>query len=233
MIHSNIIRYRNQFLDNFLAQTCFLCQANSQQAICSSCVADLPFMPTKVCPHCAKLVKNREICYECEQNPLPFNYSQAIFSYDYPIDILISRAKFQRNLVILNWLANMMASRLSILSSPDILIPVPLHPKRLCQRGYNQSLELAKYIMKQTKIPLADKACKRIKNTTPQTSLNNQQRQKNVLGIFEIIKIEPHWQHIVLIDDVMTTGSTVKELAIILKCAGVKQVDVWCCARTL
>ena len=95
MIHSNIIRYRNQFLDNFLAQTCFLCQANSQQAICSSCVADLPFMPTKVCPHCAKLVKNREICYECEQNPLPFNYSQAIFSYDYPIDILGGRTPLE------------------------------------------------------------------------------------------------------------------------------------------
>jgi ComF family protein len=124
-----------------------------------------------------------------------------------------------------------MGQRLIIQPRPQVLIPVPLHLTRLRQRGYNQSLELAKVIAKHTGIPIAFQACKRIRNTPPQTSLSGKQRQTNVKGAFEIIKIAPDWQHIALIDDVMTTGSTVAELARVFREAGVERVDIWCCAR--
>jgi ComF family protein len=144
---------------------------------------------------------------------------------------LIPPAKFSQNLVILNLLGKLMAEHLTIEPRPDVLIPVPLHSKRLRERGYNQSLELAKRITKQTGIPLNNKACKRIKNTLPQTSLSAEQRQSNLVGAFSVIRLKPVWQHIVLIDDVMTTGATVKELASVWLEAGVQRVDVWCCAR--
>ncbi len=124
-----------------------------------------------------------------------------------------------------------MAQQLTTEPHPNVLIPVPLHTKRLRERGYNQSQELAKCIAKQTDIPLDYKACKRIKHTPPQITLSGQQRQTNIVGAFQIVRLPKNWQHIVLIDDVMTTGSTVKELALVFKDAGVPKVDVWCCAR--
>jgi predicted amidophosphoribosyltransferase len=78
---------------------------------------------------------------------------------------------------------------------------------------------------------LDSKACKRIKHTRPQTTLSKQQRQINVEAAFKVVQIQSHWQHIVLIDDVMTTGATVRELALAFKKAEVSRVDVWCCAR--
>jgi predicted amidophosphoribosyltransferase len=94
-------------------------------------------------------------------------------------------------------------------------------------------VELAKCISKQLEIPLNYRACKRIKNTLPQTSLNWEQRQVNLQGAFKVTYIDPQWQHIVLIDDVMTTGNTVAELARVFKEAGIQRVDVWCCARAI
>ncbi len=216
-------------------QSCFLCGDISTQVVCTACLADLPYQ-NAACIYCAKPLKsektNSEICYQCRKELPPYTHTQALFSYTYPVSTLIPAAKFQQNLAVLNLLGYLMAQFMILEPRPDVLIPVPLHPKRVRQRGYNQSLELAKCITKETGIPLDNKACKRIKNTAPQTSLtSSQQRQDNVKCAFQIINIKPHWQHIILIDDVMTTGSTVKELALEFKKAGAKRVDVWCCAR--
>ncbi|MCK5524579.1 MAG: ComF family protein [Thiomargarita sp.] len=172
-----------------------------------------------------------DICHQCREEPPPYTHTQAVFEYIYPVNILIVEAKFNQNLAVLNFLGDLMGQLITIEPRPDVLIPVPLHPKRLRQRGYNQSLELAKCITKQTGIPLDYKSAQRIKNTQPQTSLaNSQQRQENLKGAFQVTRNQ-NWQHIVLIDDVMTTGSTVKELALVFKKIGVKRVDVWCCVR--
>ena len=124
-----------------------------------------------------------------------------------------------------------MAQHLMIEPRPDVLIPVPLHPKRLRYRGYNQSLELAKCLTRQTGILFNHTACQRIKNTRPQVGLSAFDRQTNIKDAFTVRRLKPHWQHIAIIDDVMTTGGTVKELTNQLINAGVQRVDVWCCAR--
>lgn len=217
-----------------LPQSCFLCGDSSNQSLCAACIADLPYQ-RHACIRCAKTLSETGVCENCQTNPPPYTHTQAVFSYQYPIDKLILAAKFHQNLAVLKLLGDLMAQHLTLQlisqSSPDILIPVPLHPKRLRQRGYNQSLELAKYISKQTGIPLDYKTCQRIKNTRPQTTLSQQQRQTNVIGAFQVRNLKSSWQHIVLIDDVMTTGSTIQELAKVFKEAGVATVDVWCCAR--
>ena len=216
---------------NLLAQTCYLCGNSSSQAICNACLKDLPYK-TSACLNCASTLDEVGICPECKQNPPPYTHTQALFSYTYPVDKLIKLAKFHQNLTILKLLANLMAQHLTMEPRPDVLIPVPLHSKRLRQRGYNQSLELAKMIAKQSGIPINTRICKRRKYTRPQTALlNAQQREENLANAFKIKKIPSTWQHIVLIDDVMTTGTTVKQLALAFKAAGISQIDVWCCAR--
>ncbi len=220
----------------FLLQNCFLCGASSNQLLCTACLSDLPYQ-TIVCSHCSKpldFTKHSSVdglCNPCQQNPPLYNNAQAVFSYIYPIDKLIFAAKFSDNLAILYLLGKLMVEHLQFEPCPDVIIPIPLHPKRLRQRGYNQSVELAKCIKKFTGIPLNYNACQRIKNTPPQVGLSAQQRKANIQGAFKIKKIPANWQHIVLLDDVITTGSTVESLTKEFLQAGIQKVDVWCCTR--
>jgi len=213
MNYKRLIRFSHKLISFLLPQSCFLCGDNSIECLCPACLGILPFR------------ESLQPCIDCSNIQV-----QAVFSYIYPIDKLIIAAKFSNNLAVLNLLGNLMAQHLTIENRPDVLIPVPLHSKRLRKRGYNQSLELAKRITKKTGIPLAYKSCKRIKETLPQTSLSAQQRQSNIVDAFQVIELKKEWQHIVLIDDVMTTGATVKELAKVFMKNGVQRVDVWCCA---
>ena len=212
-----------------LPQSCFLCGDTSTLPICAPCLADLPYHDT-ACLSCG-ILEEESICYQCQKEPPPYTHTQAVFSYLYPIDKMIHAAKFSQNLVILNLLGKLMAQHLRFEQRPDVLIPVPLHPQRLRQRGYNQSNELAKCITKYTGIPIDYQVCQRIKNTVSQRTLSAKQRQINLQDAFIVQQHTKKWQHIVLIDDVMTTGATVKELALVFKKTGVQRVDVWCCAR--
>ena len=112
---------------------------------------------------------------------------------------------------------------------PDQLIPVPLHPTRIRERGFNQATELARPIAKRLNIPLNLSVVQRRVATPPQSDLTRQERLKNIRNVFNVVK--PVDGHVVIIDDVMTTGSTVEELAKTLLRAGAEQVDVWVCAR--
>ncbi len=113
---------------------------------------------------------------------------------------------------------------------PECIIPVPLHGKKMKQRGYNQSIVLANLIAKQLKINVDTESCKKIRHTEPQMGLNAKQRYRNIKNAFNYSN-RSDYQHIVLLDDVITTGSTVSELARIIKREGVQQVDVWSIAR--
>ncbi|HHB91961.1 MAG TPA: ComF family protein [Thioploca sp.] len=218
----------------FLLQNCFLCGASSNQLLCTACLFDLPYQ-TMVCSHCSKPLDSSKytenICRQCQQNPPSYNNIQVVFSYIYPIDKLISAAKFANNLAILHLLGKLMVEYLQFEPCPDVMIPIPLHPKRLQQRGYNQSVELAKCIKSFTGIPLDYNVCQRIRNTRPQVGLSAQQRKANIQGAFKVNKISANWQHIVLIDDVVTTGNTVEELTKEFLQAGIQKVDVWYCAH--
>ncbi len=213
-----------------LLQNCFLCGVDSNQLLCVACLADLPYQTIR-CERCAKPLALAGLCNECQQKLPLYTNVQAVFSYIYPIDKLISVAKFKENLAILDLLGNLMVKYLQFEPRPDVMIPIPLHPKRLRQRGYNQSVELAKCIRKYTGIPLDYNSCQRIKNTRPQVGLSVSQRKINIQNVFKIEKIASNWKHIVLIDDVMTTGSTVEALTKEYLQVGIQRVDVWCCAR--
>jgi ComF family protein len=115
---------------------------------------------------------------------------------------------------------------------PDILIPVPLHKQRLVERGFNQSLEISRAVSKQLPVPIDTQCVRRVKSTQAQQTLNITQRKQNIKGCFEMQQSH-NYKHVVLIDDVITTGSTVNELAHTLKKSGVEKVGVWSIARAV
>lgn len=150
------------------------------------------------------------------------------FTYHKPIDGLIQRFKFQEQLQ-----AGLLLARLAmpafVSSRPAALLPVPLHPTRLRGRGFNQSLELAKFWGKQFSIPVMGQALQRQRATRVQSSLKAAERSSNVEGAFLVRHSLPHY--VALIDDVVTTGATCQAAAQALRGAGVGRVDVWCLAR--
>lgn len=129
-------------------------------------------------------------------------------------------------------MAERLASHYSNCAKAEYIIPVPLHRKRLTERGFNQALELARPISHKLKIPLALNICQRTQNTHPQSSITAMDRECNMKNAFSVAQ-NFSAKHVLIIDDVMTTGNTVSELSFILKAAQVKQVDVCCAARTV
>lgn len=120
---------------------------------------------------------------------------------------------------------------------PQIIIPIPLHPRRLRQRGFNQALEIAKPIAKKFHVPLDTAHCQRVRYTEAQTQIPAEHRGSNVKNAFVVDKKffcgeNSNISHVAIMDDVVTTGHTVNELSRALRKAGVKTIDVWCCART-
>jgi len=113
---------------------------------------------------------------------------------------------------------------------PELILPVPLYKSRYRERGFNQAIEIARTVGKELQIPLDITSCRRHRDTPHQTQLPAQKRRKNLKNAFSVIK-PIHARHIAILDDVMTTGSTVHELAYVLKKAGASRVDVWVCAR--
>lgn len=214
--------------------TCILCGApgSGELDICPVCKRELPFL-THQCGLCAVPLPEQGICGHCQQAPPLFDRCYAPFRYEGAIAELITGLKFRARLQDSRLLAGLMTEWIdaNVIALPQRLIPVPLHPSRLRERGYNQSLELAHPLARHLRIPLSHQSCVRLRATGAQSSLPRKERARNVKGAFELRGLIGA-RHIALLDDVVTTGSTVNELARLFKGAGVERVDVWCVART-
>lgn len=201
-----------------------------------SCRADLPKVET-ACEICAlTMARNSQsrICGQCISQKTYVDYSINLFHYVTPVDYLIGQMKFQQQLSAAAVLADLLKNcidRNNLKNGlPDALLPVPLYKKRLVDRGFNQSLEIAKPLAKSHNIPILLNVVARSKETQAQTHLNKHERKKNVLGCFTLTD-KPLHSHIVIVDDVVTTGATTNELAKLLKKSGVEKVGVWSLAR--
>ncbi len=144
---------------------------------------------------------------------------------------LITQLKFSHQYKNARLLATLLGRHIAQTADlPDFILPVPLHINRYRQRGFNQSIELARHLSKLLGVPLDLTSCIRSRDTVHQTSLPAKQRRKNMRLAF-CIKKRLDFQHVAIVDDVMTTGATASELALVLKQSGVSRVDVWVCAR--
>lgn len=204
------------------------------QRICKACTAHLPWT-REMCILCAEpLSASQHECGKCQKNPPPYDRLWIALDYAFPIDELIMSAKFSHQISHLSLLAELFIQYWQAQSPtlPEVLIPVPLHAKRLRERGYNQALELARIISAKHHIPIDFTSIKRLKPTLAQASLPAQSRFNNVRRAFAITKPLPY-SRVALIDDVFTTGNTVRVLSKMLRQAGVAHIEVYCMARTL
>jgi ComF family protein len=155
--------------------------------------------------------------------------------YRFPANKLVQAFKFNRQLAAGRVLAGLMCEHIVNEGIPrvDALVPVPLHAWRQFRRGFNQSHELAVHVGKTLGIPLQATGLRRRRHTRAQSGLDRSQRRRNVRGAFRWAAHQPLCPHVALVDDVMTTGTTVAECARVLKRAGARRVDVWLAARAL
>jgi ComF family protein len=174
-------------------------------------------------------------CGRCLKNPPPLERVYATFRYGFPVDRLLPRFKFHHDLASGRELAEAMRSHLveefaKQNERPAALIAVPLHARRLRERGYNQALELAKPLAKAFAIPLLRDDLRRVRDNAPQSGLGALARRRNPRGAFAVGG-DALPAHVALVDDVMTTGATLYECARVLRAAGVRRVDAWVAAR--
>ena len=220
-----------------LPGACLLCGGDCRgPAICAGCAASLPRAEKGLCDACAMPLpagaKGR--CGGCLQADVPYRRARAPLAYTEEVAWLMRRYKFEADLAAGRALAHVMAQLLERLPDherPDALVPVPLHDRRLRQRGFDQAIELARGLGGSLRIRVLP-ALRRVRPTLPQTSVVDAAgRRRNVRGAFAARRELVLGRRVCVVDDVMTTGSTAREAARALRAAGAVQVDVWCCAR--
>lgn len=220
------------FVQFLLPQNCLLCDAHSgKNLICAACTADLPRFHAPACPICALPSPQGEVCGQCLKHPPAFDATQAAFIYDFPLDALVKTLKYGGNLAVAEFLAGEMLAAPPT-PPPDLLVPMPLHPQRLKERGFNQSLEIARRLSQGWGIPLVTAGVTRTRHNEPQASLPLAKRAANVRGIFTV-NGDFEGKSILLVDDIMTSGASLNELAKTLKKAGANRVECLVAARTL
>ena len=228
---------RSILLSRFMASPCTLCggRVTDSVCVCSSCLQDLPYLHY-CCPQCGNPLNTQpaSLCGSCQKEPPPVDRTFSLFQYKPPIDYLVKQLKFNHSIIVANLFGELMADEISHQNMilPEAIIAIPLHAKRLKQRGFNQALEIAKPLARKLNIPLLQHSLVRNKYTQPQTNqAAKKNRRKNLQNSFSYQATE-FYQHIAIIDDVITTGATINEAAKTLKQNKIQQVSAWSCAHS-
>jgi len=222
-------------------QICLICDeaTNSSHNLCNVCEIELPWL-LEHCEVCAlPLPVEGLICGPCQKKPPAYKQVIAPWTYSFPVDTLISRFKHQSRWPLGHLLARLLGQYLqhrfdnTELTRPDCLLPVPMARKRLRERGFNQSLMLARWLSADLDLPHDEHLLLRPHETVAQQDLDAKTRLRNLLTAFALAPgAQVQGRHFALVDDVLTTGATVHSLARLLMDAGARQVDVYCLART-
>lgn len=227
-------------LDVILPPICHVCHSFIPNAgtlhICPSCRDLLPLVSSPLCPICGVPFAGSgsdHRCGECLTHPPHFDTAQAHFLYEGAIRDLIHSFKYNQLTHLRYPLALLALEGIHHVHDPQLIIPVPLHRSRLRQRGFNQAVLLGKVLSSQLSLPMMPDALIRTRPTEPQIDLSAAERRLNVKGAFSVSKPGAvAGKRILLLDDIMTTGSTMNECARELKNAGATMVIASTIART-
>ena len=222
----------------WLPRDCLLCGAASNgaashhAALCADCHDHLPRLTTQHCPQCALPTPGAAVCGACMKHAPSFDATTALWHYDFPIDRMIQSIKYSHRLASADFFGAELAMLPRTATVADFILPVPLSAQRLKQRGFNQSVEIARPLARQLGIPLELKHIRRQRDTTPQATLPWKERAKNIRHAFEC-HIDLTGKTVLVVDDVMTTGATLNELARTLKAYGAVRVENYVLARAV
>lgn len=217
---------------------CQLCGAANagRLGICGACEQALPHN-LSACRRCALPIPDighAQLCGQCLACPPPCYQAQVPYIYAAPLDALITGLKFRQQLYSAQLLGGLLAQHLqtNLRTYPECIVPVPLHPRRLRERGYNQALELARPLARSLGIGLEKNLVQRVRQTRPQTELKLASRATNLRQAFQL-KRSPNYRHIALVDDVITSGHTANALAQEFHRRGIEKIEIWAIARAV
>jgi ComF family protein len=210
---------------------CVLCGAEcGQTQLCGPCDAELPRLAARRCAVCALPLSSGAVCGACLDRPPRYTRVVAPFPYRYPLDALIQAYKYGGRLAYARILGTALAAVAT--RDVDVIVPMPLAAGRLAERGFNQALEIARVVATATAIPLLPLACRKVVETPPQAALPWKARARNVRRAF-VCDADLRGKRVAVVDDVLTTGATLNELARVLRKAGAAEITGWVVARTL
>ena len=219
-------------------QPCLLCHALTveRSGLCAACSCALPgnHQCCRICALPLTATTTRDVtCGACQRRLPRFDSVRAPFRYEHPISDLIVALKYHHRLAAARVLGHLLTQHVAHLADPlpGCVIPVPLHAKRLRERGFNQATELARIVTRGLDLPLSPGSLHRTKETPAQAELKRSQRLRNLADAFEYRGRMPP-EHVAIVDDVVTTGATAEAIAGVLKRVGVARVDIWAVART-
>ena len=245
-MHSIAFQYikkrSNLFIELLLPAQCLVCALKSNnKLICHYCEKKI-LAKRCYCRHCAlPLNKHSDYCGDCLTKDYLFDHIHALGDYNKPLSTLIKQLKYQQQLMAGELLANLLLASIlqryseQQLSGFDFLLAVPLHAKKLQQRGFNQAQIICDSLHKQLGIPMLNKQILRAKETVAQEGLNIKRRKTNLHNAFIVNQNAQQnlsGKNIIIIDDVVTTGSTINSLCNTLKKKGVNNITVFCISRT-
>ena len=211
--------------------SCFLCRGKAGALLCAPCDADLPRLDMDLCPRCALATPAGAVCGRCLTRPPHYDATCAALAYRFPADVLIQALKFRAQLALAPFFSALLLQKLAAGERVDFILPVPLSAGRLRERGYNQALEIGRDLARSTGARLAPELCERRRDTRAQADLPLAERAQNVRDAFHCPRLL-EGARIAVLDDVMTSGATLDEIAETLKRAGAARVVNWVVART-
>mgnify|MGYP002554972021 CR=1 FL=1 len=232
-------------LINSIPRPCALCHSNSENGICDDCHHRYFSRQLPRCSTCANALPFHDpenenlLCGDCIKKLPSFDQTIVATDYEPPLDQLVHLLKFRTNLAMAPIMGKLIYKAIENNGHPvrpDYLIAVPLGKQRLIERGFNQSLEIAKTLSRSLKVDLVFNLVERSRETEKQSTISFKERKKNVRNAFRIVEANRHLidnSHIGIIDDVMTTGDTLEEIAVLLKKAGAGRITNFVFARTL
>lgn len=230
------IAFSRRIVARLLGGDCFLCRGaleagRASSLLCAACDEDLPRLGDGRCPRCALASPGGALCGRCLARAPAFDATVAALGYRFPADVLVQALKFRGELSLAPLLGALLGAQVARGGPVTLVLPVPLSNARLRERGFNQSLEIARVAAACVHATLVPRACTRLRDTPAQTGLPWAARAHNVRGAFACA-MDLAGLSVAVVDDVMTTGATLDELARVLKRAGAARVVNWVVART-